>query len=197
MMTEKHDEFTLIRKAIEGDESSFEALILSCKGKAYNLAYRYMKNEEDALDALQESFIKIYRNLATFNFRSKFDTWVYRVVANTCSDMLRKNKARPIGSNIVSIYGENSDENEYEIEIADNSDNPEISYEKKEESNYILQCLNKLPEQHREILILRDIRGFSYEEIAEIIDCSIGTVKSRISRARLKLKEIYIREQFK
>lgn len=192
-MTENHDERTLIMKAVEGDEMSFETLILSCKGKAYNLAFRYMRNEDDALDALQESFIKIYKNLNTFNFKSKFDTWVYRVVANTCSDMLRRNKTRALGSNIISIYGESSDDDEYELEIADNNDTPEVLYEKKEESAYILKCMDKLQEQHREVLILRDIQGCSYEEIAEILGCSIGTVKSRISRARLKLKDIYIK----
>lgn len=195
-MSENHDECTLIMNAIKGDERSFETLILSCKGKAYNLAFRYMKNEEDALDALQESFIKIYKNLASFNFQSKFDTWVYRVVANTCSDMLRKNRNQALGSNILSLYGGNSEDEEYEFEIPDNSDNPEVFYEKKEESSYILRCLEKLPEQHREIVILRDIQGCSYEEISEILDCSIGTVKSRISRARLKLREIYIKGNF-
>ena len=191
-MAENYDERTLIMKAIEGDEISFETLILSCKGKAYNLAFRYMKNEGDAMDALQESFIKIYRNLSSFNFQSKFDTWVYRVVVNTCNDMLRKNRNQALGSNILSLYGGNSEDDEYEFEIPDKADTPEESYEKKESSQYILDCLEKLPYQHREIIILRDIRSFSYEEIAEILDCSIGTVKSRISRARIKLRDVYV-----
>jgi len=168
----------LIRKAKRGDEESFEALILSCKGKAYNIALRHMGNEEDALDVMQESFLKIYRHLGQFNEQSRFDTWVYRIVVNACNDMLRKNK-----------------KNEHEDiaeEIVDRDPGPAELLDRKEESGYILKCLNKLGAEQREVLILRDIRGFAYDEIAEILECSMGTVKSKIARARQKLKEIYL-----
>ena len=172
------DENELIKKAKRGDEESFEALILSCKGKAYNIAFRYMGNEEDALDVMQESFIKIYRHLDKFNGQSRFDTWVYRIVVNTASDMLRKNKR--------------NEHDDILIEIADHDPGPEEQLEKKEESGYILSCLNRLADEHKEVLILRDINGFAYDEIAKMLDCSMGTVKSKISRARQKLKEIYL-----
>jgi len=172
------NERELIKKAKKGDEESFEALILSCKGKAYNVAFRYMGNEDDAYDAIQESFIKIYRHLDKFNEQSRFDTWVYRIVVNTCNDMLRKNKR------------ENHEE--IVIEIPDKDPGPAELLERKEESGYILQCLNSLGTEHREVLILRDIKGFAYDEIAGILDCSMGTVKSKISRARQKLKEVYL-----
>jgi len=146
-MRDAAEERILIQKAAEGDKDSFETLILSCKDKAYGIAFRYLKNEEDAMDALQESFIKIYKGLSSFNFESKFDTWVYRIVTNVCNDLYRKNKKK---------------------------------------------CLDMLADEHREVIILRDIKGFSYEEISEILDCSLGTVKSRISRARLRLKDIYL-----
>ena len=177
----------LIEKAKCGDEPSFEALILSCKGKAYNIAYRYLKNEQDAMDALQESFIKVFRDISSFNFESQFETWVYRIVVNTCNDFLRKNKNITVISNFIQ-----KNEEEYEIEIEDRRPGPEKLYEQKEEASYILKCLDKLPNEQKEIIILRDIRGFTYEEISEIIDCSLGTVKSRISRSRLKLKDIYM-----
>ena len=186
VVNEKESEW--IEKAKQGDEASFEALILSCKGKAYNIAYRYMRNEEDALDALQESFIKIYKNLHTFNEQSQFDTWVYRIVVNTCHDMLRKNKSRAEQS---ALY-KNADDEEVVIEIADTRPGPAELLEQKEESGYILRCLDKAGDDHKEVLTLRDIHGFSYEEIAGMLDCSMGTVKSRISRARIKLKEIYL-----
>jgi len=134
----------------------------------------------------------MYKNIKHFRGESSFSTWVYRIVVNTCNDMLRKNRNQALGSNILSLYGGNSEDDEYELEIPDKADTPEESYEKKESSQYILECLEKLPDQHREIIILRDIRSFSYEEIAEILDCSIGTVKSRISRARIKLRDIYV-----
>ena len=88
------DEKTIIQKAMQGDESAFETLILSCSKKAYNIAFRYLRNEEDAQDAVQESFIKLYRHLASFNFNSKFDTWFYRIVVNVCNDILRKRKVQ-------------------------------------------------------------------------------------------------------
>jgi len=170
-------ESELIKLAKRGDEESFEALILSCKSKAYNLAFRYMGNEDDALDALQESFIKIFRHLSKFNEESRFDTWVYRIVVNCCNDMLKKNKR--------------DYHDEITMDIVDASPGPAAQLEKKEESAYIIECLNRLGDEHKEILILRDVQEFAYDEIAEILDCSIGTVKSRISRARQKLKEIY------
>ena len=181
------NEEELILKAQHGDEESFESLILSCKGKAYGIAYRYMQNEEDALDALQESFIKIYRYLDKFNMQSRFDTWVYRIVVNTCNDLLRKNKKYNYAD---SVY-KNDNYDDVVIEIADNSPGQAEAAERKEESRYILECLNRLGAEHREALILRDVKGFTYDEIAEILDCSMGTVKSKISRARQKLKEVY------
>jgi len=185
-------EALLIKKAKEGDHESFEALILSCKESAYNIALRFMKNEEDALDATQESFIKIYKNLSKFNEQSKFQTWVYRIVVNTCKDMLRKNK------NVIYIDAgyKNEDEEDMPLEIPDKGPGPEEVLERKSESQFILKCLDMLSDEQREVIILRDMRGLPYEEIADILECSIGTIKSKISRARQKFKEIYfMREQ--
>lgn len=181
-------EHLLIKQAKEGDEGSFEALILSCKGKAYNIALRYVKNENDAMDVLQESFIKIFRNLSKFNEQSKFETWVYRIVVNTCNDFLRKNKNK---RNEVPIIL-NDNDNSKEFDILDNAPPPEEVLLNKEHGEYILNCLEKIPIEHKEILILRDIKGFTYDEISEILECSLGTVKSRISRARIRLKQIYL-----
>lgn len=182
------EERLLIKKAKEGDEGSFETLILSCKGKAYNIALRYVKNENDAMDVLQDSFIKIFRHLPKFNEDSKFETWVYRIVVNTCNDFLRKNKYKY--NEISSAV--NEDEEEMEFNIPDNAPTPDEALLNKEHSSYILECLEKMPADHKEVIILRDIKGFAYEEISEILECSIGTVKSRISRARSRLKDIYL-----
>ncbi len=189
-MTINNSEKELIKKAILGDEASFEALIFSCKGKAYSIAFRYLRNREDAMDVLQESFIKIYRHLGKFNFESSFDTWVYRIVINTCNDLLKKAKTRPP---LESIY-KNHDSN-YHVEIVDKGLLPEEKLIKKEESEYILECLDQLQAEQREILVLRDIHGFSYEEISGLLKINSGTVKSRISRARENLKKIYFMEQ--
>lgn len=187
------EEKILIKKAREGDEGSFEALILSCKGKAYNLALRYVKNEHDAMDVLQESFIKIFRHLDKFNEDSKFETWAYRIVVNTCNDFLRSSKNR---QQEISVFPSEEDEEE-PIDIPDKSPPPEDVILNMEKSGVILECLEKIPVDHKEMIILRDIRGFSYEEISKILNCSIGTVKSRISRARSNFKEVYLKEEAK
>lgn len=189
-MTINDYEKELIKKAIMGDEASFETLIFSCKGKAYSIAFRYLRNREDAMDVLQESFIKIYRHLGKFNFNSSFDTWVYRIVINSCNDLLKKTKSRPPSE---SIY-KDSDAN-YHFEIVDKEPLPDEKLIKKEEAEYILECLDKLQQEQKEMLILRDIHGFSYEEISELLKMNLGTVKSRISRARENLKKIYLMEQ--
>ena len=180
----------LIQKAKRGDEKSFESLILGCQHKAYNIALRYLKNEEDAMDALQESFIKIFRHLKSFKEDSRFDTWVYRIVVNTCNDMLRKNSNQKITDSIFKA----EDDKETIIEIPDSTSSPEEVYDKKEKSAYILNCLEKLNRDQKEIIILRDVQGFSYEEISEILECSVGTLKSRINRSRLKLREILLEQ---
>ena len=184
------EERELITKAVQGDEASFEALILSCKNRAYNIAFRYMNNEEDAMDVLQEAFIKIYRGLPSFNMDSSFDTWVYRIVVNAANDALRKRKKIAA---LQLVYPDDEEKNPAE-EVPDSAPLPEEVLENKEHAGYIIDCLNKLDEDHRQVLILRDIQGFSYEEISQMTDCSMGTVKSRISRARRKLKEIYLEQ---
>jgi len=181
----------LIQKAKTGDEISFESLILGCQNKAFNIAIRYLKNEEDALDALQESFIKIFRHLNTFKEDSRFDTWVYRIVVNTCNDMLRKNSNQKITDSLFKT----DEEKETIIEIPDSSGAPEEVYDKKEKSEHIKSCLEKLNQEQKEIIILRDVHGFSYDEISEILECSIGTVKSRINRSRLRLREIILEQK--
>lgn len=184
------DEKTIIQKAMQGDESAFETLILSCSKKAYNIAFRYLRNEEDAQDAVQESFIKLYRHLASFNFNSKFDTWFYRIVVNVCNDILRKRKVQQDTFHPLEYAGDR----EYHPEIKDKLPTPEERALIEEERRLLLNCIDKLADDHREMIVLRDMNGFSYEEIAEIADCSIGTVKSRISRARMRLRELYIKD---
>lgn len=189
-MSSDLSEKQLIQKAKMGDEKSFESLILGCQSKAYNIAIRYLKNEEDAMDALQESFIKIFRHLKSFKEDSRFDTWVYRIVVNTCNDILRKNSTRKTTDSIFR----SEDDKETMIEIPDSSGSPEEMFDKKEKSEFIVACMDKLSQDQREIIILRDIQGFSYDEISEILKCSVGTVKSRINRSRLKLREIMMEQ---
>ncbi|MBO5666592.1 MAG: sigma-70 family RNA polymerase sigma factor [Firmicutes bacterium] len=180
----------LIALAKAGDERSFELLIQQCKTKAYNIALRYLHNEEDAMDALQESFIKIYRHLGSFKEGSKFDTWVYRIVVNTCNDMLRKNHGAPV----ESIIRSDEEEEEYTLELPDPEPGPQESLLRKEQAKLILEALEQLKPDQKEVIVLRDIQGFAYEEISEMLNCSIGTIKSRINRSRSRLREILLEQ---
>ncbi|MGI6733183.1 MAG: RNA polymerase sigma factor [Anaerovoracaceae bacterium] len=189
-MADVYNEAVLIENAKSGDEASFEILIQNCKTKAYNTALRYLRDEEDAMDAFQESMIKVFRHLDKFKGDCKFDTWVYRIVVNTCNDFLRKNKNQR--SNI-SFYRTDED-GETMIDIPDTAPTPSEAFDAKLTATYVLRCLDKIPKEQKEIIILRDIQGFSYEEISRILDCSMGTVKSRINRARLKLKQMILEQ---
>ena len=142
------------------------------------------------MDALQESFIKIYRHLGSFKEGSKFDTWVYRIVVNTCNDMLRKNHGAPV----ESLNRSDEEEEEYTLELPDTDPGPQESLLRKEQAKLILDALDQLKPDQKEVVILRDIQGFAYEEIAEMLNCSIGTIKSRINRSRSRLREILLEQ---
>ncbi len=178
-----------IKKAKSGDIDSFERLIQNSRSKAYAIALRYMGNEEDALDALQECFIKIFRSLNSFKEESSFDTWIYRILVNTCTDALRKNRKYQTTD---SIFRKDEHNEESVMEISDDTNSPELILDKKEQMTMIQSCLSKLPKEQREAIELRDMEGFSYEEISDILNCSLGTVKSRISRARIALRQCII-----
>lgn len=180
----------LITQAKTGDETSFELLLEGCKTKAYNIALRYMRNEQDALDALQESLIKIFRHLGKFKEESQFDTWVYRIVVNTCNDMLKKNAK----SKTVDFRYQKKEEEEPILQLPDQQLTPWEALERKEKCRFLLDCLENLQPDYKQIIILRDIQGFSYHELTVMLDCSMGTVKSRINRGRKRLKEIIMEQ---
>ncbi|AOT72726.1 RNA polymerase sigma factor [Geosporobacter ferrireducens] len=176
----------LVEKSQQGDIESFELLIKNYQKLAFNIAFRMLGNTEDAADATQDAMIKVYKSISSFKGNSNFSTWLYRIVTNTCLDALRKKKK----DNLLS-YDKNieTEEGALEREIPDTRNMPEELVERKEHIQDLAQAINALPEQHRVVIVLRDIKGFSYDQIAEILDCSQGTIKSRISRARIALKE--------
>ena len=178
-------EHRLLQMAKAGDTDCFERLIEGSRQRAYNIALRYLREEQDAMDALQESLIKVYRNLDRFQENSRFDTWVYRIVINTCNDMIRKSKRRSTTEDSLRSF----DDVEKRLEPADPAPGPEQQVLNQEQRKQILDVLEQLPKEYKEILILREIQGFSYEEIMELLDCSLGTVKSRISRARMGFRD--------
>lgn len=185
------DENKLVNKAVKGDNLAFEALMEKHMGIIYNIALRMTANQDDAEDMTQEIMIKIFRSLGSFKGNSKFSTWIYRVAVNTCLDELKKKKNKKHLSLDAEISG---DDGENQIEIKDDSPSPEKLAEQNELRDMVAAAVKLLSDEHRAVIVLRDIRGMSYSEIAEILGCSDGTVKSRISRARAQLKMILEKE---
>ena len=184
-------EITLIKRSQNGDIDAFEALISDNTRFVYNIALKMLKNKEDAEDISQEALIKVYKNIDSFNMESSFRTWMYRIVVNTCLDHMRKNKVTVLSIDKPII----TEHNEFQVEIEDNSFSPEELFERKENQKLIIHALNQLDDSFKAAIILRDINDFSYEEIAEILTCNLGTVKSRISRGRQKLREIIEKDE--
>ncbi|EOC99854.1 RNA polymerase sigma factor [Caldisalinibacter kiritimatiensis] len=181
-------EYKLIKKCKKGDINAFQELIKKYDKTAYNIALKMLKNPEDAMDMSQEALIKIYKSIKTFNYKASFSTWLYRIVVNTCLDFLRKKKEKVYSlDNPIKV-----EDNEINREVKDESNTPENILDKQITKELIHQCINELDDIYKTVIILRDIQGFSYEEIGNILDCSLGTVKSRISRARKKLKELIL-----
>lgn len=178
----------LVKKSLSGDTEAFEELVSRYQNKVYALAYRYMGNEEDAYDMTQEAFLKAFRSLRTFKGSSSFGTWLYRVATNVCLDELRRRKRRILPISLDEPLA-TKEGDEVEKDITDPAPTADIIYERQEFSEYILAFLNQMKPEHKIVIILRDMMDFSYEEIAQILNCSVGTVKSRISRARNILRK--------
>lgn len=187
METLSLQEASLIEQSKAGNIESFEQLIAIHQKKVFNIAYRMLGSLEDANDVTQEALIKAYRGIKSFNGKSSFSTWLYAIVNNACIDFIRKNRK----TNLIYLNQEYETEGgSYKIQLDSNEDTPEELFEKKEVQRLVQESINKLNYDHRRAIILRDIQQFSYKEIAQIINCSEGTVKSRISRARNNLKAI-------
>lgn len=179
----------LIKRSKNGDLEAFELLVKRYENKVYTVAYRFLGNHADASDLAQEAFLRLYQALPGFRGDSGFMTWLYRITANVCRDELRRRQKYQV----VSLDGEGASGNGGPgiAQLPGRDLSPEEAYEQKEFNELIQQCLLSLSEEHRLVLIMREIQGMSYEEIAEVLNCSLGTVKSRLSRSRQAFKEKY------
>lgn len=186
----KSNEIFLIEESRNGNINAFEELIKDYKKSAYNLALKILRNVEDAEDISQEALIKVFKNIESFNMQSSFKVWLYRIVVNSCIDFKRKKSIKAISID-ESLELE---ESEIKFEIPDNSTNPDILIEKNFDNKLIMDAINKLDDDYKSIIILRDVEGFTYSEISEIISCNLGTVKSRLNRGRRTLKNIILND---
>ncbi|MFN2137323.1 MAG: RNA polymerase sigma factor [Candidatus Promineifilaceae bacterium] len=177
------DEAALIKQAQQGDVNAFNRLVLHYQEPVYNVAYRIMGEPQGAEDATQEAFISAYKALNRFRGGS-FKSWLMRIATNACYDELRRRKRRPQTS-LEKI----TDENESFAFLATPDDSPEMTQQRLETMRAIEDCLRALPEDQRTTAVLGDVEGYDYQEIAGITGVSLGTVKSRLSRARAKLRE--------
>lgn len=175
----REEERALIDRVLDGETEQFEKLVRANEKGVYNLALRMLGNEQDALDASQEAFFRAYRSLDRFRGGSKFSVWLYRVTSNVCLDMLRKSGRRRESSL--------TDEDGEDLPLPDERSDPQRELERKETRRAVRRNLSRLEPSFRQALILRDVNGLTYDEIAQVTGLEPGTVKSRIFRARRKL----------
>ena len=180
------DEEALIKAAQGGDLDSFNCLVMNYQDQVFSHAYRMMGEEEAAADAAQDAFISAFRNLRSFRGGS-FRAWLYRIVTNACYDELRRRKRRPTTS--LEPLDDTGEEVESPGWLADQSDTPEQKIERKELEQAIQHCLDGLPEDFRAVVVMVDVNGLDYIEAAESIGKPVGTVKSRLARARGRLRD--------
>jgi len=178
------DEQELVRAAQGGDRDAFALLVERHQGMVYSLAFRMVGDREDAADLAQDAFLNAWRGLARFDSRSAFATWLYRLTSNVCIDFLRREKRR--GGLSLTV----DDQENREAELADERWSPQRLLELEETRGALQKALAALSPEHRQILLLREMEGLSYADIAQALGLEEGTVKSRIARARLALRDI-------
>jgi RNA polymerase sigma-70 factor (ECF subfamily) len=177
----------LIEKVRAGDYQAFESLVTRYEAKIYRLAIRMLRNPQDAEDALQETFLQVFRGLASFEGRSQFSTWLFRLATNVCLMKIRHRETEPSKLLPLDDYLPKLEEGDTP-QIMDWADRPEEALLSKESREKMMEALDKLPAEYRAVFILRDIEGFSNAETGESLGISVAAVKSRLHRARLALR---------
>lgn len=176
-----------VRHSQRGDETAFGELVRRHQQPVFRFCVRILKNAEDAEDIAQETFVQAYRNIKKFRPKAKFSTWLFTIARNLSLNLIRDEKrGRRI---MVSVDDDNAGVNL----VDDAARRPDRLATGGETSELVRTAIDKLLPDHKTIIVLRDLEGFSYDEIAEVMNCRAGTVKSRLSRARQHLKEILVR----
>ncbi|HTQ08498.1 MAG TPA: sigma-70 family RNA polymerase sigma factor [Fimbriimonadaceae bacterium] len=184
------DDEMLIRRAQGGDRSAFDMLVSRHEIRAYQYAFRLTRNSEEAADVVAEAFIRVYNAIATFKGQSSFATWLYRILTNCFLDF--RKKIKPVSSlDVASQIGEG----DLERQIEDPGPTPHDESERLEREERVERAVNRLPEYQRAMIVMYHVDMLTYEEIAVALDLPIGTVKSRLNRARLTLRDYLIKDQ--
>lgn len=180
------EEKNILIRARRGDLPAFEELVRRYERRVYAIALRSSGSPEDAADIVQEVFLRAWRSIESFRGDSGFSTWLFRITVNQCIDHARRQRSQPVTQPLT--IGEDEDERP----LPDPAPTPEERLDTRELGRALADALAQISEEHRRIVLLRDVSGLSYTEIAEALEISEGTVKSRLSRARLALREILL-----
>ncbi len=172
----------LLRDARRGDRSAFSELVDKYSDRVYAFLYRMVHDREDALDLAQETFLRVYRNLHNFKLGQPFKPWLYRIANNLAIDCLRKRK------DIISLDAPIDKEEGWFMQLADQRPGPELLQEQGELNDYLVSLIDQLPENYRNVILLRHGQDLSYQEIAEVLRVPVSTVKTRLFRAREALR---------
>jgi len=181
------DEQVLISDALHGDLDAFNRLVLAYQDLAFNVAYRMLTDEDLAADAVQNAFISAYKNLRTYRGGS-FKAWVLRMVTNGCYDELRRQKRRPTVA-LEPVNREDGEEMESAEWLRSDDPSPQDAFDTAELEHALQHCLESLPMDFRAVVVLVDVQGMDYAEVSQTVKAPLGTVKSRLARARLKLRD--------
>ncbi|HXG10355.1 MAG TPA: sigma-70 family RNA polymerase sigma factor [Gemmataceae bacterium] len=183
------DSHWLIDECLKGDTAAFGELVRRYQDRLYNTVYRLVDNAEDAQDVVQDAFLSAYQSLGSFKGDSRFFTWLYRIAINTAISLKRRQRA-----GLSLDAGRNGEGGVEPLDVSESS-RPGHALEQAEEERRIQAALNRLSPEHRAVLILKDIEGQKYETMAEILQVPIGTIRSRLHRARAELRELLAREE--
>jgi RNA polymerase sigma-70 factor, ECF subfamily len=185
------EERLFVHRLKANDDAAYDELVRVYNASIFHVAYRMLGDSGDASDVVQEIFLKVFRNISGFKGESALKTWIFRIAFSEILNRLRWWKRRYRHATVSLDDDHNGNGNSYQL--SDSTPSPEQLLESKEQEQAIQKALSKLSSDHRSIIILRDIEGFSYGEIAEVLGVSIGTVKSRLARARADLKKSLMR----
>ncbi len=183
------DDHRLIRECLKGRTEAFGELVRRYQDRLYNTVFRLLDNAEDARDVVQDAFLSAYQSLNSFKGDSLFFTWLYRIAVNTAFSLKRKQRAT------LSLYRGGEEGGGHEPHDPSQESQPDRALEVADEERRIQQALNRLSPEHRVVLIMKDMEGQKYEAMAEVLGVPIGTIRSRLHRARMELREILLKEE--